>query len=78
MFNFFLKNFYAIIKAEDKPTTPMYRQIRSDVVIFLKYPLRKGRRLRLVTVAAFQLAMLDYECGFLSGKKGAKIDRWLI
>lgn len=22
--------------------------------------------------------MLDYECGFLSGKKGAKIDRWLI
>ena len=26
---------YAIIKADDKPTTPMYRQIRSDVVIFL-------------------------------------------
>ena len=33
---------YAIIKADDKPTTPMYRQIRSDVVIFFEIPLAKG------------------------------------
>lgn len=44
---------YAIIKAEDKPTTPIYRQIRSDVVIFLKYPLRKGRHRLLAMVIVF-------------------------
>ncbi len=56
----------------------LYRQIRSDVVTFLKYPLRKGRRLRLVTVAAFQLATSIKGVAFLSGKKAAKNGKWLI